>query len=1589
MKVQKRWISLLTLIASVLVLAVGVALWRPSETYAIASQSAALTTDQTAVEDFSEYTNQELPSNYNFEEADIWDLIPKAALHAESKKVYHYSGSSYGFLTTFYAEAYHILIYTAECKPDGDKDGYESTLTVRLTRTYSRVYLPLETPFRLVLKNIVFQENVINHQGLTQLDRGYDQEQDQGAFFVHARTYGTSLTHKGDGMQEVNDTLIKLLYRAADKVLPIFGKAYSIAVDATKWVELLFDNVTVQSRGDSGKDFPLTKEGQLDPQSVTEGRLAKSMEVKAEDSQYRYGFQEKEEKCKLSAKVRVHDPNRIGYDIASLVTFEAELLSTFSESLSESLDFEGQSFHLFKLAGTVTQTSELFTSTIRLEDSRRTYNVAKSKGMSFKFQPNETAQYRFQTESGAKCYVKDKPFDYKYQLQADTIYEIAVIPQDYYEDIDWLKKSTGAMSLFDFASKTSQFERLEIVKEQALTEEFAPLTCVSRKYLQFNDWSNDVLEFSTQDGDLKDATLTLYDEQGQAVNHAVRVGNTLRVNYAFTPDTMYSAVVTSSESLVGRLRNLGALDPHDDTTFASASEGTAYYLKSLPYSNYYTFGGSVKSVKTLYGKEQQAVDGAYSLIANQRYFIESDLSGGSILPIIIPESYHRLAVKTQQYPDANAGTVFHFYPTFGAKYDFGTVCDVYASDGTKIASDTRLCALEQGQAYHLIVSQAGMLQLLFGSDADLAIGDSYGYSAGQTVLRVAQEQRERVAVSANATVTVFDADLNPIGQDHGYVLNQGIYYIVIDAQSAGNVTLADYLQPIDLRLSDTGERYDWSGTVYYDRDFTLPAPSKEGYDFDGWQDQKGVMYTDASGNGIRRILSDKPVELHAVYTARDVKLQVKVGEQSVIWWTGADFGANEPDQGIAGNLVEELVRLKDKFIAKDEGKKVGHFLFDFSVEKTASVTNVDYYVLTPIWMKERYYVVFTMGKKTYASKDPVSYGDPIDADTFPPQIRDTDVFGYLFLGWYGKGVYLFNNESTTIPDLTPHYGTAFDYDVSGDGIDDCTYVDAIERTQLREITIRIGKQVVKTNVEQGYRLQSLGSYTSDLAQYYGYNVRFRLSGSNLNFTEGEELILMQYETEVLIEKDPIRIQLSYDLDCDNPSVFYVTDPTVQLKGDNANIYKDWEGWLCRGKTVNQLSTALFDEFTTYHCVAVAQPIQVNMSAKYVWTESDLVTTGTQTLNASAVILNSRSGQSYGNITLVLTAQVRKITIRGNGAQWKDFAIRPSSAAHPLQLNLSKVDVTVKSQSGGLIDQSLTTDRLDLTIHSEDSNVIRGVCKESVTSRTIPNTINVERLTLSGNHLAIYGADSINADPYFAGFTVIAQNVTVTAREVFIYAGNGKRGNDGESNGYAGSNASGKTVVGGTGGRGDDGEAGGIGGVGLVCMNQLSVSLQSCVTIQGGNGGRGGNGRIGGQGGKGSNGINGSFGKTTVAPGVGGVGGRGGNGGAGGTAGMPCSVQSVQCYGSLVLIEGKPGDGGTGGNGGRGGQAGDAARKWPTNTIVTEHGGTGGAGGTGGKKGIFPDLSDVANNSGVTVRKSAVAYNGSNGTQGTVGLNSNV
>lgn len=39
MKAQKRWISLLTLIASVLVLAVGVALWRPSETYAIAPQS--------------------------------------------------------------------------------------------------------------------------------------------------------------------------------------------------------------------------------------------------------------------------------------------------------------------------------------------------------------------------------------------------------------------------------------------------------------------------------------------------------------------------------------------------------------------------------------------------------------------------------------------------------------------------------------------------------------------------------------------------------------------------------------------------------------------------------------------------------------------------------------------------------------------------------------------------------------------------------------------------------------------------------------------------------------------------------------------------------------------------------------------------------------------------------------------------------------------------------------------------------------------------------------------------------------------------------------------------------------------------------------------------------------------------------------------------------------------------------------------------------------------------------------------------------------------------------------------------------------
>lgn len=162
-----------------------------------------------------------------------------------------------------------------------------------------------------------------------------------------------------------------------------------------------------------------------------------------------------------------------------------------------------------------------------------------------------------------------------------------------------------------------------------------------------------------------------------------------------------------------------------------------------------------------------------------------------------------------------------------------------------------------------------------------------------------------------------------------------------------------------------------------------------------------------------------------------------------------------------------------------------------------------------------------------------------------------------------------------------------------------------------------------------------------------------------------------------------------------------------------------------------------------------------------------------------------------------------------------------------------------------------------------------------------------------------------------GNVIISEGVTIAA-----YGGNGGNGGKGKDgyNGTKGADANFNSNSGQAGGNGGAGGAGGNSGYAIKISNSSTFSSLGSVNLYGGNGGNGGDGGKGGDGGAGGRRTGPGYGQP------GGNGGDGGDGGNGGAGGQSCVVSNLDAS-HFVIVQGTNGTKGKGGAGGAGGDGG--------------------------------------------------------------------
>ena len=148
--------------------------------------------------------------------------------------------------------------------------------------------------------------------------------------------------------------------------------------------------------------------------------------------------------------------------------------------------------------------------------------------------------------------------------------------------------------------------------------------------------------------------------------------------------------------------------------------------------------------------------------------------------------------------------------------DDGTY-DVY-KDNTLIAENVSWCDLYKDSTYLFIKRQLGGKIKVYIDGETLQYGDNNVVSSYLSVYVLNLEEMIRLDITSigRGDIEVYDAALNKVELDHGYLLKAGRHYIILSVPGNSIITVKEYLQEVNITFYVDGNIYnDATGTKYY------------------------------------------------------------------------------------------------------------------------------------------------------------------------------------------------------------------------------------------------------------------------------------------------------------------------------------------------------------------------------------------------------------------------------------------------------------------------------------------------------------------------------------------------------------------------------------------------------------------------------------------------------------------------------------------------------------------------------------------------------------------------------------------------------
>ena len=1423
-----------------------------------------------------ECTNNDLTTDIN--SSNITTYIPEELLTIVGTNIY--AGEKYGFvikneniLGVYYPQILffrieHFYDRVTSCSTIRIKAVEEKKFTYCLGDIHETVMTE-----HLAIGSIVFDTTIID----SEYSGGVN-----GAFFTSAG-YNSVATYNTGAFEETEkeiaqDMLVSCAVKAVSfpikAIFPVAGELISEVVDigidaalnAAALVEAAEENWQISQNLNNISYFPNNKENQL---NYNGGKLNKNVNMAISYPNYEYlacsvGYDNYAEMV-----YSIDNEDDIGYYLMSKLYFSVYSYEQISDAHSIG---SGMCFQLIDDGH-----APLKTDTFSLDDngafnySLHTNLVPYVNGVIKTFTPSNSGYY-------------DLYYDYRYNLVFDGVTRT---DKGYYlnanQSYNIVMNGTYGGEYHDnhvscdFVNNAIELIGLKISAIMPLVDNniFALENGIYVKTICNEGAFADIYKLSLyENNNINNVELFICDEDLNIVNKSSYVNNELYVNYPIAENKNYYLFLYSTTSAGSALLN-NTEEGDYNNPIITTSNGSLYYPLNILYTEFYSIYGNVLSIRNENSNNVNDTNGQYYLLKNKKYYVEEDSSILSTINVSIDSGYYVRAFYNEIYETSNNyDSIFEYNVSMSGVYCFGEniICDVY-HDNVLVYDDVSSCLLEQENEYCFVIVEGDCFVIQVLCDT-IQLQTVYNYSAneGFVLYEININDVSRIDVISDEqddiAVSVYDYSQKVISKDHGYLLVPGVYYICLFSNVDVAFSVDYYLQSVNISLFDRDDEISSlieNNIFYYGYYVTLPILSRDGYDFDGWSLQNGTKFANSLGESVMPLVYDSLI-LKADWSVSFITVEIVIDGDNSKFWTGSEIVDSKPAVSQI-EVIERLLELEEEISKHNYGKKEGNYfkLKPYIIEGNNYKFELD-------WIEEKYLVTFDYDNADHTKKSTkvVTFNEPINGNTFGIDIW-SEPEGYNLIGWktdIDSNDLVYLTKGQPLPDLTPLIGTKGNIESGEEKYCEVTLYAALSP---KTYNIKIKGNTVATITYGGsYKFLHPKDYGYSNNDYLGYNiayVHYDPQGNKISSYVNGELRDIKSDIDVSLEKNPIMVAISYDVDTDNPT-------SVNLRTANITLLNDYPFdsrydlyWRLNNKAVTKLTYETLDpdkkEFCSHSGQAViSRTIITDYLDNY---HTDSARSLYSTTYTDRIVIVSCKGSKRA-ATFTIASSVKKITFEGNGGHWKDSRIIVESRSSDNVLYINFEDITFTSLASKSVIDASKAAKIVLTSYG-DCVLNGGECTLENPEKA---AILCKDLVLTGSAIEINGGNAWGYFPY-SGSCGIYSTGTVTI-DCYVkitggYGGKGQNGSDG---------ADGKEV-GESGKNGQNGGNGQDGGYGILAQKVVYTSYAGGF-IKGGAGGNAGNGGSGGDGAAGRDGK--PFGQTCVAPGNGGNAGNGGNGGRG-------------------------------------------------------------------------------------------------------------